>query len=80
MTHPLTDLVTPEVVQKIRSENQVLLETAYNIRARIETGRFDEAARVAAELGHVVRKHILLVDGVLDALSRDDISTTYERR
>jgi hypothetical protein len=78
MTRSMTDLVTPEVVQKIRSGNQELLKTAYNMQAGIETGRFDEAARIAAELSHVVRKHILLVDGVLDVLSPDDISTARE--
>lgn len=80
MTRPMTDLVTPEVVQKIRSENQVLLRTARSIQAGIETGRFDEAARDAAELGHVVRKHVLLVDGVLDVLSPDDIVNIGHRR
>lgn len=73
MARPMTDLVTPEVVQKIRSENQVLLQTARSIQAGIETGRFDEAARDAVELGRVVRKHVLLVDGVLDVLSPDDV-------
>lgn len=80
MTNPLSDLVTPEVVQKIRSESQVLLKSAHDIQAGIRTGRLDEAARIAAELGHVVRNHILLVDGVLEVLSPDDISSTGDGR
>jgi hypothetical protein len=70
------DLVSPEVVREIRSENQALLEAAQNIQAGLETGRFDEAARNAAKLGEVMRKHTLLVEGVLDLLCRDDVSTS----
>lgn len=73
MTNSQTDLVTPEVVQKIRSENQLLLRATQNMQASIETGRFDEAVPIAAELGKVLRKHVLLVDGVLDVLTPDDI-------
>ncbi len=77
---PHTQLVTPEVVQKIRSDNRALLERTDSIKASLETGRFDDAAPMAAELGHVLREHILLVDGVLDVLSLDDITPTKERR
>lgn len=80
MTHPAAHLVTPEVVRKIRTENQVLLQVTEGIRASIETGRFDEAAPKAAELGHALREHVLLVDGVLEALIPDDISPREERR
>jgi hypothetical protein len=75
---PHTQLVTPEVVQKIRSDNRALLERTDSIKASLETGRFDDAAPMAAELGHVLREHILLVDGVLDVLSPDDV-TSAER-
>jgi len=75
MKNPQTDLVNPELVQKIRSENQRLLRTSQNMQASIETGRFDEAAPIAAELGRVLRKHVLLVDAVLDVLTPDDILT-----
>ena len=75
-----TQLVTPEVVQKIRSDNRALLERTDSIKASLETGRFDDAAPMAAELGHVLREHILLVDGVLDVLSLDDITPTKDRR
>jgi|GEM_PF-2460868 len=74
------DLITLEVLQKIRSENQALLLATQNIQASIETGRFDEAAPIAAELGRVLRKHVLLVDGVLDVLSPDDISPARTKR
>ena len=77
---PRTDLVTPEVVRKIRSDNRALLERTESIQASLETGRFDDAAPVAAELGHVLREHVLLVDGVLDVLSPDDIAPADERR
>ena len=77
---PHTQLVTPEVVQKIRSDNRALLERTDSIKASLETGRFDDAAPMAAELGHVLREHILLVDGVLDVLSLDDITPTKDRR
>lgn len=73
MTRPRLDLVTPEIVQKIRSENRLLLERTESMQASIETGRFDEAAPIAAELGRALRKHVLLVDGVLDVLSPDDV-------
>jgi hypothetical protein len=68
-------LVNPEVVQKIRSENQLLLRASRNMQASIETGRFDDAVPIAAELGKVLREHVLLVDGVLDVLTPDDILT-----
>jgi hypothetical protein len=74
------DLVTPEVVQKIRSENRLLLERTQSIQASIETGRFEEAAPIAAELGRALRKHVLLVDGVLDVLSPDDVLPARRRR
>lgn len=80
MSNPQTHLVTPEVVRKIRSENQLLLRTTQNMQASIETGRFDEAAPLAAELGKALRKHVLLVDGVLDVLTPDDASYPLERR
>ena len=80
MSNPQTHLVTPEVVRKIRSENRLLLRTTQNMQASIETGRFDEAAPLAAELGKALRKHVLLVDGVLDVLTPDDASYTPERR
>jgi hypothetical protein len=75
---PQTDLVTPEIVQKIRSDNRALLERTESIRASLETGRFDDAAPIAAELGQVLREHVFLVDGVLDVLSPDDV-TSAER-
>lgn len=74
------DLITLEVLEKIRSENQALLLATQNIQASIETGRFDEAVPIAAELGRVLRKHVLLVDGVLDVLSPDDISPARTKR
>ena len=77
---PHAQLVTPEVVQKIRSDNRALLERTDSIKASLETGRFDDAAPMAAELGHVLCEHILLVDGVLDVLSLDDITPTKDRR
>ena len=80
MNNPQTHLVTPEVVRKIRSENQLLLRTSQIMQASIETGRFDETVPIAAELGRVLRKHVLLVDGVLDALTPDDASYPLERR
>ncbi|MDH3817121.1 MAG: hypothetical protein OES21_00825 [Myxococcales bacterium] len=80
MSNPQTHLVTPEVVRKIRSENRLLLRTTQNMQASIETGRFDEAAPLAAELGKALRKHVLLVDGVLDVLTPDDASYPLERR
>lgn len=80
MTYPVAHLVTPEVVRKIRAESEVLLQATESIQASIETGRFDEAAPKAAELGHALREHVLLVDGVLEALTPDDISPRRERR
>lgn len=80
MNSPQTHLVTPEVVQKIRSDNQLLLRTTQSMQASIETGRFDEAVPLAAELGKALRKQVLLVDGVLDVLTPDDASYTPERR
>jgi hypothetical protein len=72
MTHPQSDLVTPEVVERIRSENQRLLRATQTMEASIETGRLAEAIFIAAELGRVLRKHVFLVDGVLDVLTPDD--------
>ncbi len=74
------DLVTPEVVRKIRSENRTLLERMESIQASLETGRFDDAAPIAAEFRHVLKEHVLLVDGVLDVLSPDDVAPAEERR
>ncbi len=73
-------LVTPEVVRKIRSDNRALLERTDSIKASLETGRFDDVAPIATELGQVLREHVLLVDGVLDVLSPDDITPAEERR
>ena len=75
-----TYLVTPEVVEKIRSDSRALLERTDSIKASLETGRFDDLAPIATELGHVLREHVFLVDGVLDVLSLDDITCTEERR
>jgi hypothetical protein len=72
MTHPQSDLVTPEVVEKIRSENQRLLRATQSIEASIETGRLAEAIFLAAELGKVLRMQVFLVNGVLDVLTPDD--------
>jgi hypothetical protein len=80
MTRAHQDLVTPEVVQKIRAENRLLLERTQSIQASIETGRFDEAAPIAAELDRALRKHVLLIDGVLDVLSPDDVLPARRRR
>ncbi len=77
---PQTDLVTPEVVRRIRSESRALLERTESIQASIETGRFDEAAPIIAQLRHAFREHVLLVDGVLDVLTPDDVSADEERR
>ena len=77
---PQTDLVTPEVVRKIRSESRALLERTESIQASIETGRFDEAVPIAAQLRHAFREHALLVDGVLDVLTPDDVTVDKERR
>ena len=72
-------LVGMEVIRKIRAENQALLETTKSIQASIETGRFEEAVPMAAQLGSVLRSHVLLVDGVLDVLSPDDVPTVGNR-
>jgi hypothetical protein len=80
MTRPTADLVTPEVLRKIRSDNQALLDATESIRASIETGRFDEAVPMAAELDEVLRTHVLLVDGILDVLTPDDISQPKPKR
>ena len=72
MTHPQSDLVTPEVVEKIRSDNQRLLRAARSMEASIETGRLAEAICIAAELVEVLRKQAFLVDGVVDVLTPDD--------
>ena len=80
MKSAITDVIAPEVIREIRLEIEVLLETAENIQAGLETGRFDEVARNAAELGQVVRRHVLLVNGILDVLSPDDISAPGEAR
>jgi hypothetical protein len=74
MTHPHADLVTPEVVKRIRAENEILLRATQRIQASIETGRFDEAVPIAAELGRALREHVLLVDAILDVLTPDDAS------
>ena len=70
------ELIAPEVVRKIRTDNQVLLRTTEGIHASLETGRFDDAGPIAAELCDLLRTHVLLVDGVLDVLSPDDIAPT----
>jgi len=72
MTHPQSDLVTPEVLERIRSENQRLLRATQSMEASLETGRLAEALFIAAELGEVLRKQVFLVDGVLDVLTPDD--------
>ena len=72
MTHPQSDLVTPEVVEKIRSENQRLLRASQSMEASLETGRLAEAIFIAAELAQVLREQVFLVDGVLDVLTPDD--------
>lgn len=72
MTHPQSDLVTPEVLEKIRSENQRLLRATRSMEASLERGRLAEAIFIAAELGEVLRKQVFLVDGVLDVLTPDD--------
>jgi len=74
------ELVTPEGLRKIRSENQALLQASQSMQASIETGRFDEAAPIAAALAEVLRKHVLLVDGVLDVLTPDDVVPKRDRR
>lgn len=75
-----TELIAPEVVRKIRSDNQALLRTTEGIQASLETGRFDDAAPIAAELRHVLQAHVLLVDGVLDVLSPDDITPVVRNK
>ena len=75
-----TSLVAPEVVNEIRSENEALLRTTASIQASLETGRLDEAAPFAAELRQALIKHVLLLDGVLDVLSPDDVVSPAARR
>ena len=74
------ELIAPEVVRKIRTDNRVLLRTTEGIHASLETGRFDDAGPIAAELRDLLRTHVLLVDGVLDVLSPDDITPTSRRK
>ncbi|MGB5694373.1 MAG: hypothetical protein WBM46_01860 [Polyangiales bacterium] len=80
MRPPRAGLVSPEVLKEIRLDNRALLRATESIQASIETGRFDEAAPIAAELGKVLRKHLLLVEGLLDVVSPDDISPFRARR
>ncbi|MDH4282795.1 MAG: hypothetical protein OEV36_09110 [Myxococcales bacterium] len=80
MTPPTAGLVSPEVLKEIRLKSRALLRATESIQASIETGRFDEAAPIAAELSKVLRKHLLLVEGVLDVVSPDDISPFRARR
>ncbi len=79
MTHPQSDLVTPEVLEKIRSENQRLHLATQSMEASIETGRLAEAIFIAAELVEVLRKQVFLVDRVLDVLTPDDGFNRQER-
>jgi len=72
MTQPQPDLISLEVVRKIRSDGLALLATTDAIQARLETGSFDGLRAAAAELGQTLRKHLLLVDGVLDAVCPDE--------
>jgi hypothetical protein len=72
MSQPQPDLISIEVVGKIRSDGRALLVATETIRASLETGCFDEAGAMAAELAQILRKHLLLVDGVLDAVCPDD--------
>ena len=72
MNQPQPDLISLEVVRKIRSDGEALLATAETIQARLETGSSDGLRAVAAELEQILRKHLLLVDGVLDAVSPDE--------
>ena len=72
MTHPQSDLVNPEVVERIRSENQRLLRATQSMEASLETGQLAEAIFIAAKLAEVVREQVFLVDGVLDVLTPDD--------
>jgi hypothetical protein len=76
MTPFETDLVTPEVVRKIRCDNKALLRVSESMQASMETGRFDEAIPAAAELGETLRRHVVLVEGVLDVLTPDDIGSS----
>lgn len=80
MTRFEADLVAREVVEKLRSDNRDLLARTQSIQASLETGRFDDAAPIAAELGRALRNHVFLVDGVLDVLSPDDVAPTGRRR
>lgn len=72
MTHPQSDLVNPEVVERIRSENQRLLRATQSMEASLETGQLAEAIFIAAKLAEVVREQVFLVDGVLDVLTPDE--------
>lgn len=72
MAHPQSDLVTPEVLEKIRSENQRLLQSTQVMEACIDTGRVAEVILIASELGRLLREQVFLVDGVLDVLTPDD--------
>jgi len=72
MTHPQSDLVTPEVLERIRSENQRLLRATQSMEASLETGRLAEAIFIAAKLAEVLREQVFLVDGVLDVLTPDE--------
>jgi len=72
MAHLQSDLVTPEVLEKIRAENQRLLQSTQVMEACIKTGRLAEAIFIASEFGPVLREHVFLVDGVLDVLTPDD--------
>lgn len=75
-----TELIAPEVVRKIRSDNRALLRTTEGIQASLETGRFDDAGPIAAELRDLLQTHVLLVDGVLDVLSPDDVAPTLRNK
>jgi hypothetical protein len=55
MAHLQSDLVTPEVLEKIRSENQRLLQSTQVMEACINTGRLAEAIFMASEFGRVLR-------------------------
>lgn len=72
MAHCQLDLVTPEVLDKVRSGNQRLLRSTQVMEACINTGRLAEAIFIASEFGRVLREHVFLVDGVLDVLTPDD--------
>ncbi len=73
-------LTSPEERPSLGWAYGLLTERAHGGQASIETGQFDEAAPKAAELNHALREHVLLIDGVLEALIPDDISPGKERR